>query len=405
MTEHSGSSIGRMRILILAGWYPNEDDDLAGIFIRDQAKALRSVCDVSVLYVHLGRASSPPSASHEEGLTVVRVGVAVVPNPAAGSAHIRNLVALTVGYCRAVLSGYEALRSAWGRPDLIHAHVFYPSGVGAWLLRALRGVPYVVTEHSSECLPGDGGFWRNRGRLIRALVRRSGRRSSGVIAVSSSLGRALVSCGLTSSFEVVPNVVRPARSPQPTPARRCLQIAHVSTLTDYSKNVSGLLRAVSALSARRHDFRLAIAGDGPDGAQLRVLAASLGLTSDVVTFLGRIPPRNVADLMAGSDFLVVSSRFETFSVVAAESLACGRPVLSTRCGGPEDYLTPDLGYLVAVDDERALEAGIDHMLDHAAEYEPEHLARRAAGMFASGVVAATLEGIYRRVLGSRGGGS
>jgi len=46
----------------------------------------------------------------------------------------------------------------------------------------------------------------------------------------------------------------------------------------------------------------------------------------------------VANIIAESDCLVVASRVETFGVVIIESLSCGVPVISTRCGGPEHIL-------------------------------------------------------------------
>jgi glycosyltransferase involved in cell wall biosynthesis len=45
--------------------------------------------------------------------------------------------------------------------------------------------------------------------------------------------------------------------------------------------------------------------------------------------------------------LVVSSMVETFGIVLIEALATGLPVISTRCGGPEDILTEESGLLVA----------------------------------------------------------
>ena len=74
--------------------------------------------------------------------------------------------------------------------------------------------------------------------------------------------------------------------------------------------------------------------------------------------------------MRESHLFVLASLTETFSAATAEALASGLPVLATRCGGPEEYLTPELGRLVAADDVEALHAGLVEMLARLAELRP-----------------------------------
>ena len=82
--------------------------------------------------------------------------------------------------------------------------------------------------------------------------------------------------------------------------------------------------------------------------------------------------------LTDSAFTVVSSTHETFSVIAAESLMCGRPVLSTRCGGPEEFITPEVGQLIDAGSVDALVDGLDWMLDHFNEFDPDSLHEYAA---------------------------
>jgi glycosyltransferase involved in cell wall biosynthesis len=140
-----------------------------------------------------------------------------------------------------------------------------------------------------------------------------------------------------------------------------------------------------------------------DAAAVRELVRALGLT-DRVHFLGEVAPNDVATLMRRSALLVVPSRRETFSLVTAEALASGTPVVATRCGGPEEIITDDTGQLTEVDDAAALAIAIESTLNRT--YDRAALRRYAIDRFGSGVAAERLGQLYERVTGlARVGGA
>ena len=72
---------------------------------------------------------------------------------------------------------------------------------------------------------------------------------------------------------------------------------------------------------------------------------------------------DILDLMAASDVLVVSSEKESFGLTAIEALAVETPVVSTRCGGPEEILEDGVtGLLVPVRDPHAMGEAIVRLL-------------------------------------------
>ena len=72
---------------------------------------------------------------------------------------------------------------------------------------------------------------------------------------------------------------------------------------------------------------------------------------------------DIPDLMAASDVLVVSSEKESFGLTAIEALAVETPVVSTRCGGPEEILEDGVtGLLVPVKDPHAMGEAIVRLL-------------------------------------------
>ncbi len=68
------------------------------------------------------------------------------------------------------------------------------------------------------------------------------------------------------------------------------------------------------------------------GQSMPQLAAQLGI-SDLVRFLDPMPAAQLAQLYRAADVTVVPSRSESFGLVAAESQACGTPVVAAAVGG------------------------------------------------------------------------
>jgi glycosyltransferase involved in cell wall biosynthesis len=67
--------------------------------------------------------------------------------------------------------------------------------------------------------------------------------------------------------------------------------------------------------------------------------------------------------------------------VAAEALACGTPLVCTRCGGPEEFVGPDDGVLVPADDPQALCDGILRALDERERFDGAGIAQRVTARF------------------------
>ena len=119
-----------------------------------------------------------------------------------------------------------------------------------------------------------------------------------------------------------------------------------------NKGYDLLLEAAARLKARELDFRLTLAGDGPELAPLKALAAKLDL-DDRVEFTGWMD--SPADVLKTLDLFVLSSRVEPFGLVVIEAMAFGTPVVSTNIDGPRDILAGgQLGRLARANDPDAL---------------------------------------------------
>ena len=89
--------------------------------------------------------------------------------------------------------------------------------------------------------------------------------------------------------------------------------------------------------------------------KLKSLIKSLNLT-EKIRLHGVANREKVRDLIQQSHYLVISSYIETFGVVAIEAMACGIPVVSTKCGGPEEIINTKTGLLCEINEEAICEA-------------------------------------------------
>jgi alpha-maltose-1-phosphate synthase len=108
------------------------------------------------------------------------------------------------------------------------------------------------------------------------------------------------------------------------------------------KGVPLLLEALRALNHRAH---LTIVGDGPERQTLEHLAEDFGL-SDIVTFLGAQPLKIVSDVMQRSHVFCLPSVRESGGAVLLEAMACARPVVAIKHGGPAEIVDDLVGYAI-----------------------------------------------------------
>ncbi len=378
----------RLNVLFLPSWYPSDELPVNGIFVREYAKAVSLKHNVAVLY--LATQAGPYRDYDDEGIRTIKHAV---PFSGAGIGLAR--------YIRQGLRDFAQLHRSF-RPDLIHVHMVYPAGLLAMAIALRYRIPLVLSEQMNPF----AGYMSNM--LKRVLVRRAMAAAQVICPISLFLQRQMEQQGAKGPFVIVPNVVNTrlftACPPAPRAAGEPKRIVLIALL-DYPadvpdiKGINYLLRGLAQLSNHRDDFTLDIIGDGPKRAEYEATAAELQL-NDKVRFLGMKAKVEVARLLHDYDFLVMPSLSESMGVVVIEALASGKPVVSTRCGGPEEVLTEQVGLLVDKASVKALCGGVAWMLDHYRDYDPQAIAAYARSRYTYEAVAAQFDAVYRQALGT-----
>jgi glycosyltransferase involved in cell wall biosynthesis len=261
--------------------------------------------------------------------------------------------------------------------DILHTHLFEPSVVGL-LAGVLAKTPArIMTRHYSNYHTRIGKTWHVRAdQLCNKL-------SHAVIAVSQHTADHIV-CeegAPPDRVEVVLNGIDFSRLELSDPARRVPLRREWSVDDAYIVLVPGRLHPEKGHSyffqalplIRRQLSRplvALIAGAGPFEAAYREEVRSLGC-ADMVKFLGF--RRDVADLIAAADIVVLPSVAEAFGLVVAEALYLGTPVVATLAGGIPEIVRDGIdGVLVPPADSRALAEAVGGLLN-----DPSRRARLA----------------------------
>jgi len=259
-----------------------------------------------------------------------------------------------------------------------------------------RCLPVVLTEHMG---PFPFPALQDAAGGPKPALRAAFDHARATVAVSEALAARLRACGLRCDA-VIPNVVDDARfaavpPPPPRTAGEPYVFFALGTLLP-NKGIDVLLQALALLPPACL-VQLHIGGDGPERDALQALAQRLGVQARV-RWLGALAPAAVPAALALSHAFVLASRHESFGVVLVEALMAGRPVLATRCGGPEGIVGVGDGALVAVDDAPALAAAMLALVRAELQVdEPAQLRQRAEARYGRAAIGERLAQLFEAV--------
>ncbi len=394
-----------MNVFIIPSWFPSYTDHLTGIFIREQASMLSEYHpDLNIgistwgqnddrLLLWTGQPfkslkklfRKPSILSHSNSY---RGNLTVFFSPAYTwtnkwlDGNMRVIM-------KANEQNYKLFCDKYGTPDIIHAHVGYPAGFIASRLSEKFKIPYIITEHMSP-FPHQG-FLKNN-RLWEAY-----NKSSMNIAVSQGLAESMKRYNIPR-LKVIFNPVDENFFSEKTdskPKKRFVFLT-IGRIVE-QKGIDVLLKAF-ALIAQQHPVELRIGGEGFLLKKYRKLAHHLGLTHHV-KWLGTLNREGCRDVMQACDAFVLASRHESMGIVVAEAMACGKPVISTKCGGPEYLVNKDSGFLVDREDPEALARAMLNMIN--SNFNPEDIRWHFEQNFSANIITSQIRKVYDQIVFDR----
>jgi D-inositol-3-phosphate glycosyltransferase len=256
---------------------------------------------------------------------------------------------------RNLLSFVEAEGAAY---DMVHSHYWMSGGV-AMRLAERWDVPHVAMFHTL-------GEVKNRARASehepasRIDAERAIATGADRIVVASQHERHLLTSlygARDEAIAVVPcGVDLDLFSPMDKEfARRRLGLRDAERIILFVGRIEplkGIDILISAAAQLHEDENFAVLIVGGDAraesqiAELRSLAARLGVDHHI-SFVGAVEHDKLPLYYNAADVCVVPSYYESFGLVAVESMACGTPVVASRVGGLTSTISDgETGYLI-----------------------------------------------------------
>lgn len=362
-------------------WYPTPDSPASGVFVREHVRAAALHSDVVLVHLHPEAARIPAiriRSLEGEPFPAIRVSYA-------SPWRLRHLL-----QPMAWLAAALALRRRGVRPDLVHANISTTAPPALVYARMMKA-PLVVTEQWSIFLEDDPA---SLPRTRAAVVRWALRRAAVVLPVGRRLARAIEGFAPGATCRVVPNVVdgdvfHPGENPPEPPPVRLLAVGLLAPEKDHDT----MLSAVAQIRSLGKEVQLDIVGYGPERSRVEALIAEKGLTS-AVRLLGYLTKDEIASAMREAHVFLHTSKFETFGAAVAEALASGLPVVSTRCGGPEDLIEESNGALAAVGDPQSVAKAVAQIGATLGRYSRAAIAAAAMRDLSLVSVGELLEEVY-----------
>ena len=386
-----------MNIVIIPAFFYTKKRPTLGYFFWEQAKALQKLghsvtilyCDtysVKMLGDYLQYEEEEQSLA--EGIIIYRKKI-FCPFKHGIEGHRKQFV-------RGILDLYKKyIRNE--KIDLVHAHCCVWAGAAANVISSIYHIPYCITEHATLFqLHQDSLSKKNKAKIRKYFTE-----ASKVICVSSEFKKLLQEYRI--DIEIIGNVVdcdlfTPVSKWEHPKIYTFFTLCYMEEEAQlYKKGMDILVQAYSRISSKIPCTRLVIGGGGKAQKTLQDWFNQTGIKMNVC-YLGNLSRNAVALWMQQADCFVLPSRYETFGVAYIEAMACGKPVIGVRNGGPDEFINSENGLLISAESVEELVQSMQYMIQHSNDYRAEQIAENIRIKYSGSAIANQLEDLYQSMI-------
>ncbi|MGB9457326.1 MAG: glycosyltransferase family 4 protein [Bryobacteraceae bacterium] len=265
-----------------------------------------------------------------------------------------NFVDEVTNMCRSFVHHVFQTENYIGPFDIIHAHDWLAANAMAWIKEG-RGRKCVFTIHSTEYGRSGNHFWNGQSARIREQERAGSHWADRVIAVSNALRDEVkwmyeVPDWKISTIYNGVNVRNYDGWIEPAELKKRYGIGPMDPTVlfcgrmVYQKGPDLLVEAIPSILKFYPRAKFMFAGDGDMRPSVERRGHQLGV-AHATRFLGLQANGTLANVYKACDVVCVPSRNEPFGIVILESWSAGKPVVCTRNGGPEEFVSHNVNGL------------------------------------------------------------
>jgi glycosyltransferase involved in cell wall biosynthesis len=316
-----------MRVLHITNWYPNVINNKEALWIKSHIHSLHPHVKTQSIF-HLNVSTGPFEIKLGSGHF--------------GSWFIFKIPRMPWLIIEMLSTMCLFLYLLYQRPnkryDLINFHIAYPNLTYWHKIKNWIFIPVVITEHWSA-YHYDFGVKKKLPRIQQIF-----RQQIPVITVSKALAADIeMFSGAKFPSYVVPNIVDSTIfSNSGAPGNRISQQFFMVGQWKKPKEPFVVIEAFKRLSDQFPKATLRIGGYGPQLEEMK--AQCVACTN--ISFLGALDSKVVANEMRHAAAFLHSSGYETFSVVCAEAVTVGCPVIASAVGGIPEFVNERNGLLI-----------------------------------------------------------
>lgn len=382
--------MSRLNVLHVVSWYPTPQDPLKGIFIRRHIDALRPHCENRVLHLE----------TYFYGDKFIRTRKQKLPDGTESYTyqfrHKRWRLAEWLTFW--LLFRELVLKRKARNADVINLYIAYPAGLFVKTLRLFLRKPLVFSEqwsayHFHFHLPPEAPGLNRIRKIFRHKIP--------LITVSHALGKDIRAFARMPElpYEVVPNVIdtslfhlRENKFPE-TP------VFFMLNRWSGIKNPMPVLEAFRELIKTIPSARLRIGGEGDRLEEMKTYVREQLQNTNVV-FLGTLQPAQVSEELRSCTALLQPTRYETFSVICAEALCCGTPVIASKTGGIVEFVHAQNGLLVEEADAHHWLNAMHTLLQQQHTFDAAQISQEAQAKFSAAAAGKAYYELLKRFAGT-----
>lgn len=378
-----------MNILVLPSWYPSQNKPLNGIFFKEQVEALkRNLSELDKIFVlayeeysllnlfPFLRATKSEFIEENNVCTYRYSYLKLIP----------KFHYLFFRFASFLLKNKINKINKTTKIDIIHIH----SALNAGIYYYLSGldIPYIITEHHSA-------FSRKKiSKIQEKYLANTFNNAYRVIAVSNGL-RKDIRKYTNNDISVVYNLVNinfqtNLKQKEISKNTQKMYFSFFSLgLDSYKKGLDILIKAF--LLIKNDNVSLTIAGlSDKEKNELSIL-----FKSTKITLLGRLTREEVFEYMDNCNCFILPSRYETFGIVFAEAMFLGKPVICSKTGGPDSFVTKEVGLCVPIEDINATYIAMEEMIKNYDKYDKQKIISYALSNFGEKSICKKIIALYK----------